>query len=222
MNNLKKCFCILGYPGSGKGAQSEYLSRKYGLFHIDIGEQLRKISRKKSPFGKDVDHSVHRENSLVPDVVVRDVLSRAWNSSIPYGVIIDGAPRRLEQKSIIEDIARERGAEISGIILLNVDPDRVIERIRNRVSCLGCNKWYIIGKDIDQNYPLCPKCGMKLEHRLDDTPEGIQRRIVVFEKETKPVISAFRREGKLIKVSANGSIEDVRRILDKEMETLNL
>ncbi len=218
MGNLKKSFCILGYPGSGKGAQSEYIARSFGLFHIDIGERLRRITREDSSFAKDINFSVHRENTLVPDEVIRYVLRQVWNHDVRSGVIIDGAPRRLGQKAIVEEVARERGAEIVGVLFLSADLEKITERIRNRVSCPICNIWYIVGKDVSEKKLICPKCNGILKHREDDTPRGIKRRVAVFERETMPVIEAYRREKKLIEISANGSLQETQLLVDNALK----
>ncbi len=48
-----------------------------------------------------------------------------------------------------------------------------------------------------------------LEWRKDDTPEGIEKRIGIYEQETLPVINYFKSIGKLITVDADQSIEHV-------------
>lgn len=218
IDDLKKSFCILGYPGSGKGAQSEYIARTFNLFHIDIGERLRRITREDSSFARGINFSVHRENALVPDEVIRYVLHQVWNQDIQSGVIIDGAPRRLGQKAIIEEVARERGAEILGVLFLSVDVDKITKRIQNRVSCSVCNIWYIVGKDVFEEQLICPKCSGVLKHREDDTPEGIKRRVAIFERETMPVVEVYRQEKKLIEISANGSLQETQVLVHKALE----
>lgn len=214
----KNFFCILGYPGSGKGVQSKYIAQIYGLSHIDIGEQLRKIARENSSLGKDTALCIHGEKSLVPDDLVGRVLDRVWTKDNDQGVIIDGAPRRLSQKSLVEQLGKERDARMCGVIFLSADKNKLLERIQNRVVCLACNAWYIAGKDVSQDCPVCPKCGAALSRREDDSPDGLKRRIQIFEEETLPVVEAYRKEGKLIEADANRSIEEVSAAIQKKLD----
>ncbi len=50
-------------------------------------------------------------------------------------------------------------------------------------------------------------CGRTLEHRKDDTPEGVHKRLEVFKQETFPVIEHYRWMGKLLNVNALLSVE---------------
>lgn len=49
----------------------------------------------------------------------------------------------------------------------------------------------------------------KIEHRIDDTKEVIEHRWNVYEKETKPVISFYKKKKILKEVNGDGSINSV-------------
>lgn len=49
----------------------------------------------------------------------------------------------------------------------------------------------------------------KIEHRLDDTKEVIEHRWNIYKKETKPVISFYKKKKMLKEVNANPSIQKV-------------
>jgi len=54
---------FLGPPGAGKGTQSAYIIRDYGLVQISTGDLLRQAVKDQTPLGKeakvymDADHS---------------------------------------------------------------------------------------------------------------------------------------------------------------------
>ncbi len=47
------------------------------------------------------------------------------------------------------------------------------------------------------------------EGRADDNEETIAKRLETFNAETKPVIDTYEKEGKLIKIDATKSVDDV-------------
>lgn len=51
--------------------------------------------------------------------------------------------------------------------------------------------------------------------RVDDTKEAIEKRLRIYKEETQPLLDYYKKLGKLIEVSAAGSIEEVNaRILE--------
>lgn len=61
----------------------------------------------------------------------------------------------------------------------------------------------------------------KLEWRKDDTPEGIVKRIAIYESETLPVIKYFESIGKLITIDAEQSIEKILKDTKKALGRLS-
>ncbi len=72
-----------------------------------------------------------------------------------------------------------------------------------------------MGVDIQKPNDICPKCGGEIYQRIDDTPEGVKKRLKVFRGETMPVIERYRQKGILIEVDGRAGIEEVfNNILD--------
>lgn len=55
----------------------------------------------------------------------------------------------------------------------------------------------------------------ELEHRPDDTPEVIQKRLRIYEEETKPVIRHYEDRGLVRTVDGVGTIEEVEARINK-------
>ena len=51
---------IFGAPGSGKGTQSEFIIKEYGLFHISTGEVLRDHIARGTELGKIADSFISK------------------------------------------------------------------------------------------------------------------------------------------------------------------
>jgi adenylate kinase len=59
----------------------------------------------------------------------------------------------------------------------------------------------------------------RLEQRADDTPEVIDRRLATYHDQTEPLVEHYRATGKLVKVHAERTIdevwEEIRAALDQ-------
>jgi len=49
----------------------------------------------------------------------------------------------------------------------------------------------------------------KVEQRVDDTPEAINRRLDIYEGETKPIIDSYRDSGVVHDIDGIGTIEEI-------------
>jgi len=210
---------ILGPQGSGKGTQAEMLAKKYNLEHIDMGKFLREVAKKDSPLGKEIYHIQNVTNTLVPSRILREVLQIKLNSfPREQGVLFEGVPRTLDQQKYLEDEMRESGRKIDTVFFINIPEEESIKRISKRWTCKKGHP-LIIGKDIQNDKDKCPIDGSDIFQRIDDTPEGIQKRLEVYKNETMPVIENFRERGLLIEIDGRQSIEKVfKNIVDKIKE----
>jgi Adenylate kinase and related kinases len=56
---------------------------------------------------------------------------------------------------------------------------------------------------------VCDNCGGDVVQRADDTPEAIQKRLDIYERETAPLIAWYADRGLLTEVDGLGSAEEV-------------
>ena len=180
---------IFGAPGSGKGTYSSRLQSKLGVDVIAMGDIFREIITEDSQLGKKVKGYVER-GLLVPDDIVVEVL-RQRLSKIPKGkgFILDGYPRTVEQAKTLEKIAK-----IDVIILLVVPDWIIVERLSTRRICKNCGAVYNIRFLKPKVEGICDKCGGPLYQRSDDTAEVIEKRIKVYEEQTKPILQLFKEK----------------------------
>lgn len=92
---------ILGPQGSGKGTQAELIAEYFGLVHLDMGAEMRRIEQEDSERGREVKAIVDR-GDLVPleltIAIFHDLLKRPAK-----GFIIEGFPRNEEQYRRVRD-----------------------------------------------------------------------------------------------------------------------
>jgi len=128
---------LFGPPGAGKGTQASFLVEKYGLTHLSTGEMLRDEIKRKTPLGEKL-RSLIEGGYLVPDeVVVELVNERIKEGKTSKGFILDGFPRTTRQAEILDTIFAKNGTEVSLMILLCLDDETIIKRLRHRAEIEG-------------------------------------------------------------------------------------
>lgn len=212
---------ILGPQGSGKGTQAGLLAKKFNLEHIDVGRALREVAKSDTPLGRKIYDIQNNSKTLVSSDILKEVLAFKMNS-IPRegGLIFDGAPRTFDQIAHIEDLFRNFGKKIDKVIFINIPEKESIRRISKRRLCQGCGQGFIFEKGDATDEECCRKCGGEIVQRIDDTEEGVKKRLKVFATETLPVIENFRRRGMLLEVDGMQSMEKVFEEIAQNVEGL--
>jgi adenylate kinase len=212
---------ILGKAGSGKGVQSGILAKKFGLEHIDMGRTLRDFSQKEDAIGKEIYDIQNVKKTLVSSRILREVLHLKIGSfRCEQGIIFDGVPRTLDQEQYLEETLQEFGRKIDKVFFIDISEAESIRRISRRWNCPKCGKILIMGKDLKKEGDTCPFCHGKTEKRVDDTLEGIKKRLKVFQKETVPVLEYFKQEGILVELNGEKTIEEVSQEILKNVQDL--
>ncbi len=165
--NLYPSILMFGGPGSGKGTQGVVLGQMPNLVHLAMGDIFRGIDP-ESEIGKEF-LSYSAEGQLAPDELTIRVFQdhierRIEGGQIELGYhafILDGIPRTVAQVELLSEIV-----EVKRIIHLVMDDhDALIARLAGRA---------------------------KKSNRPDDADRSvIENRILVYERETQPVLEAF-------------------------------
>ncbi|MBQ8427379.1 MAG: adenylate kinase [Clostridia bacterium] len=193
---------LLGAPGSGKGTQAAYIAQKYDLPHISTGDIFRENIKNETPLGLKVKSVMDSGNLCPDDLTVEIVKDRLSKPDCEKGYLLDGFPRDINQAKALDEFAPP-----SCVIELDVDLGKIERRITGRRSCPKCNGSFHI--DFIGNVEKCPECGEKLIIRKDDNAETVKERLSVYAKQTEPLIDYYKKQGKLIVVDGNRSIDEV-------------
>ncbi|MDR3559395.1 MAG: nucleoside monophosphate kinase [Candidatus Pacebacteria bacterium] len=201
---------ILGPQGSGKGTQAEKMAAKFKLEHIDMGKFLREVAKMDTPLGKEVWQIQNVTKTLVPKRILEEIFTIKLNDiSREKGIVFDGFPRNMDQTEYFEHAMREFGRETDAVVYIKLSKEESVKRISKRWVCEKCKSVWIMGKDVKSEEDKCLDCGGKITQRTDDTPEGIEKRLKVFEKETLPVVAYYENKGKIIEIDGAQTIEKV-------------
>jgi adenylate kinase len=186
---------LCGAPGSGKGTQSEFIGKKYGLQHISTGDVLRAEIATGSELGKQIEALISKGN-LVPDDIMYGVIEN-YIAGLPNdcpGTIFDGYPRTVSQAEALTSLLEKYHMEAIMIDLM-VDEQLLIQRLIERGKVSG---------------------------RTDDNLNTIRHRIAVYHNQTEPIAHYYLHHGNYCPVNGNHNMEDVflqiERIIDNYLK----
>lgn len=200
---------IFGPQGSGKGTQADLLAHKYSLAHIETGQIFRDIAREPSELGRLV-KDLNDRKEMIPDEITSKVIEEHVRK-VPsaMGVILDSAPRTMGQIAPVEEMLSLLKREVAKAIYIKLPYNISVERITKRYICPLCRRHFVLGRDIARVDDPCPTCGGPIRQRLDDTPEGVAKRLKTFYEVTVPVIEHYRLKGMLVEVDGDQPVEKV-------------
>jgi adenylate kinase len=210
---------LLGPPGAGKGTQAKGIAAKYGLVQLSTGEMLRAAVASGSGVGREAKAIMDR-GDLVPDaIVVRVIAERIDQPDCAKGVIFDGFPRNLAQADALDRLMQEKGKNLDAVLEIKVDDKRIIERIVGRFACASCGESYHDRFHRPHVRGVCDVCqGTSFTRRDDDTAETVMNRLMVYYRETAPLIGYYYCKGNLRSVDGMGTIEEVAREISATLD----
>jgi adenylate kinase len=219
---------LLGPPGAGKGTQGERIAKTLGIPKLATGDVLRAALAQGTALGLAAKAAMER-GDLVPDSVILGIMKEALaERSAAKGVVLDGVVRTMPQAEGLARVLSELGRRVDAVLLFEVGEDELVRRLSARTTCEGCQTPYT-GREPGST---CEKCGGKLVRRKDDEPEAIRSRMRAYHEQTEPVIEWYERRARrsddagardhngprVVRVNALGNIEDITRIVMKELE----
>ncbi len=197
---------VFGPPGIGKGTSSELLSKQLKIPKISTGDILRAEMNAGTKLGKQVKDIVNSGNLVPDELVIKVFKSRISQKDCANGFITDGFPRTVKQAEALDKICK-----IDSVFNLLATHESLMKRIIGRRLCAKCGASYNvnISRFKPKKKDTCDSCGGILESRKDQEPEIVEQRLKVYETQTKPVISYYKKQKKLHDIDAEGMPEDI-------------
>jgi adenylate kinase len=175
---------VLGPQGSGKGTQAQRIKAMYGVPHIATGDMIREQMELQTELGREVKDVYDRGDLVSDELMIRLIRDRLDRGDTLPGFVLDGFPRTMGQAEALDDLLGDLGRSVDIVFDLQV-PDRqqLLERLLKRAD---------------------------EQHRSDDTPDAIQRRWALYERETAPLVEYYRStRGNVVGIHADRSIDEV-------------
>jgi len=182
---------LLGPQGAGKGTQAQRVSDAYGIPHIATGDILRRAMADGTELGQKV-KPIYDSGHLVPDdLMIGLIRDRLAEDDTDGGFVLDGFPRTLAQAEALDQMLREIAKELSVVFVLQLPESVATDRLTKRAE---------------------------IEGRVDDTPEGIAKRLELYRRETEPLIEWYRARSNVVAVHAERSPNEVFGEIQEALE----
>jgi adenylate kinase len=210
---------FIGPPGSGKGTQTNLLSKRLGLRHFSTGDILREAILQDAAEGKLAQPYVST-GRLVPDEIVNEIVdSRFRAKDRPECFIMDGYPRNVPQAVSFDQVLKDSGLDLDAVVFLRVADDEIVRRLGGRWNCPrpACGATYQFESNPPKRPGSCDACGTRLMQRDDDKPETVAKRLQIFHDLYKALAEHYRQRGLLKEVAGVGDIETIYRNIARSL-----
>ena len=193
---------LLGAPASGKGTQAAVLCEQFGVPKISTGDMLRAAIAAGTELGKQA-AGLMSEGKLVPDqVVIGLVKQRLSQPDAKNGFILDGFPRTVPQADALAGALESLGTPLDKVVQIDVSRDLLEERATLRRTDKRTGHIYHL------KYSP-PPLDAELEHRADDQPETVKKRLDQYDAMTAALLPHYEKLGLLRRVDGVGSPKEI-------------
>ncbi len=213
---------LLGPPGAGKGTHAKIIKEKYQSPDLATGEILRQHIRDNTELGKRAKDIIEKGGLVSDDLVNEMMFDEMKRSGISKGFILDGYPRTIGQAEALDAFLKKEGTAVDMALNFATSEKVIIERLSGRRVCAKCGGNYHIRNIPPKKEGICDKCGEKLTLRKDDEPATIRRRLETYDKETKPLIDYYAKQGRLQEIDGDLDVPELQAELKKLFERTKL
>jgi adenylate kinase len=181
---------LFGIQGSGKGTQAKRLAAEMGYSIFETGAELRRIAASGTELGAIVASYIDHGHLAPLEIVIQAVREGVTSRPQDQKILFDGFPRDIDQSKQFDVMMKELGRDFT-CIRLTMDEEEALKRVQQRAQEQG---------------------------RADDASEEfIRRRMAIFHEKTEPVIAEYTKQGRVIDVNGEGSVDDVYERIKKAL-----
>ncbi len=183
---------LLGDPAAGKATHGRFLAKRYKMYDLDMGKELRALDRnlalrKKYKLDKTLD-----KGKLTPTDIVRELLhDRIHKTPKHTGILFNGTPKMLGEAKLVNSWLKAEKRTRVLFVYLTIPLKETIKRMTGR-------KTYFRGK---------------FSKRPDDNNKALKNRLKYYQNNIRHVVKFFKSQYPFIKISTMGSIMQARKRL---------
>jgi len=166
---------------------------------------LRSAVARGTAYGLQAKAAMDAGQLVADDIVLGIIRERLAEPDAARGYVLDGFPRNQAQARALAAMLKAIDRPLDAVLLFNVPYGEIVKRIAGRRTCSKCGAVYNI-HDVPPGAPL--RCTQGADHpapvqRPDDNEATVSRRLEVYEKQTRPLIDHYARQGLLRAIDAN-------------------
>jgi adenylate kinase len=156
---------------------------------------IRQMKELDTPAGRELKEVYDRGDLVSDDLMIRLIRERLDRGDTMPGVVFDGFPRTLAQAEALDEVLNELGRSLDVVFELRVpNRDELLARLLKRAA---------------------------EENRTDDTPDAIQRRLDVYDRETAPLVEYYRTtRGNVVGLHGERSIDEVFKEIQEALSAV--
>ena len=189
---------VLGSPGVGKGTYTQDLVLQLQVPHISTGNLFREHIKSGTALGKKAQEYIS-QGKLVPDeLTIQLVQHRFHQADAQQGFILDGFPRTIAQAQALQKITT-----VDMVLNFTADKEVIMHRLSGRIICRQCGRIYHRLNLIPQKEGECDFCHGDIYQREDDQPKAVEKRLLLYEQQTAPLIEYYKKKGLLRTIKIN-------------------
>ena len=174
---------------------------------------LRDAVARGTDLGKRAKAAMDAGELVSDEIVLGLIRERLGRPDAAKGFILDGYPRNVAQAGALEALLAEIGQPIDAVVLMDVDPKALFNRLTGRRSCPKCGKVFNVYSSPSKLGDRCDNHPGEeaplLVQRADDNEDVIANRLKVYEAQTRPLVEHYRGKGLLRVVNADQPVDAV-------------
>jgi len=187
---------LLGDPAAGKATHAKYLCKRFNMYDLDMGRELRKIKKREVRSKYNLKGTLDK-GKLTPTKLVRKILhDKIMAVPKTKGILLDGTPKMLGEAKLVSKWLKQKKSSLPLVIYISIPAKETVRRMTERKEDFKG----------------------KFGKRTDDTPKALKERVKYYRKNITGVINFFKTIYKYKKISSNAKVPKVRKILVKMIE----
>lgn len=189
---------LLGDPAAGKATHGKFLEKKYRMYNLDMGRELRALEHNKTLRKKYRLNETLDSGKLTPTKLVRNLLHhRIHATTNQQGILFNGTPKMLGEAKLVAKWLRIEKRQNTLFVYLSIPLSETMRRMTSR-------KTYYKGK---------------FSKRPDDNNTALKNRIAYYKKNITQVVKYFKTLFPFVKISTLGTIPQAKSRLIKKLQS---
>ncbi len=175
---------LLGDPASGKGTQSAKLAKRYGMYDLDMGREVKKPENLKL-----YDYArTTAVGKLTPTSVARKIFrNKILHTPSRQGIVFSGTPKMIGEAKFVEGLLREYKRRDPLVLYVHIPVAEILRRMKKR-------RIYMNGRVVKRD---------------DDNERALANRRRYYREQVSQVVEFFKKRYEFRSISGLGSEAEV-------------